>query len=189
MRLKTRNQKKFKKLESILIFYFFILLIFSSILNLLQDQWTINAWTIGEWLINYEGGFVRRGLFGSIIYKLSYGLNINPFLIVNILSFLIFISFLYLLKDTRKYFSSLFLLSPIVSLAPLLGNYLVRKDISGIVAYALCTNLILKEKNITNFLLINLISSISIGLTNRIFTTLASYNSPNFIDMLFSCSM
>lgn len=162
MGFKTINQKKFKKLENILIFYFFILIIFSSILNLLQNQWTINAWTIGEWLINYEGGFVRRGLFGSIIYKLSYGLNINPFLIVNIFSFLIFISFLYLLKDTRKYFSSLFLLSPIVSLAPLLGNYLVRKDISGIVAYALCTNLILKKKNITNFLLINLISSISI---------------------------
>ena len=94
MGFKTINQKKFKKLENILIFYFFILIIFSSILNLLQDQWTINAWTIGEWLINYEGGFVRRGLFGSIIYKLSYGFNINPFLIVNIFSFLLFLSFL-----------------------------------------------------------------------------------------------
>ena len=59
-------------------------------------------------------------------------------------------------------FSTLFLLSPIVSLAPLLGNYLVRKDVSGIVAYAICTNLIIKNNKFPNFLLVNLISCLSI---------------------------
>ena len=165
MNFRTRRiklKKKSNRLEKTFTLYFIILIIISTINNLLINRNYYNVWTIGEWLINYEGGFVRRGLFGSIIYKLSYILNISPILLVQFLTILFFISFLYLLKDCRKYFSSLFLLSPIVSLAPLLGNYLVRKDISGIVAYALCANLIIKEKNLTNFLFINLISSISI---------------------------
>ena len=163
MKLKTRKIKKnFFIVENTIRFYFYILIIISTILNLLEDKWTENAWTIGEWLINYQGGFVRRGLFGSIIYKLSSGLNINPILIVYFLTVLFFISFIFLLNNSRKYFSSLFLLSPMVTLAPLLGNYLVRKDISGIVAYALCTNLIVRKKNFTNFSLVNLISSMSI---------------------------
>ncbi len=165
MNFRTRRiklKKKSNRLEKTFTLYFIILIIISTINNLLINRNYYNVWTIGEWLINYEGGFVRRGLFGSIIYKLSYILNISPILLVQFLTILFFISFLYLLKDCRKYFSSLFLLSPIVSLSPLLGNYLVRKDVSGIVAYALCTNLIIKEKNFTNFLLINLICSISI---------------------------
>ena len=28
----------------------------------------INYWQFTEWLINYEGGFVRRGLLGEILY-------------------------------------------------------------------------------------------------------------------------
>ena len=165
MRFRTRRikfKKKSHRIEKNITIYFFILIIISTVFNLLTNRNYYNVWTVGEWLINYQGGFVRRGLFGSIIYKISYGLNINPIYIVHLLTIVFFISFLYLLKDCRKYFSSLFLLSPIVSLAPLLGNYLVRKDISGIVAYALCANLIIKEKNLTNFLFINLISSISI---------------------------
>ena len=159
---RIKSKKKSRGAENMITIYFFILIIISTVYNLLINRNYYNVWTIGEWLINYQGGFVRRGLFGSIIYKISYLININPISLVHFLTILFFISFLYLLKDCRKYFSSLFLLSPIVSLAPLLGNYLVRKDVSGIVAYALCTNLIVKEKKFTNFLFINLISSISI---------------------------
>ena len=165
MQLRTRKiqfNKASNKLERILSIYFFILLVIGTFLNLFSNRYYENGWTIGEWLINYEGGFVRRGLIGAIIYKITSALEINPIILIHFISILFFIIFLYLLKNSRKYFSSLFLLSPIVSLAPVLGNYLIRKDISGIVAYALCTNLIVRKKNLTNFLLINLISVISI---------------------------
>ena len=162
--MQSKDAKKIKtsRLEKSLTLYFLFLIIISSIDNLLKNNSYNNVWTIGEWLINYEGGFVRRGLFGSIIYKLSYGLQINPIVIVQIFSVLFFIFFLYLLKDTRKYFSILFLLSPLVSLAPFFENFFVRKDFSGVVAYALCTNLIIKKRHLTNFFLINFISCISI---------------------------
>ena len=165
MQLRTRRikfKKESNKLEKFLTFYFFILIIIGSIFNLLKNKTYYNVWTIGEWLINYQGGFVRRGLFGSIIYKLSQIFNLSPIVIIHISTLLFFVSFLYLLKDSKKYFSTVFLFSPIVSLAPLLGNYLVRKDVSGIVAYAICTNLITKNNKFPNFLLVNLISCLSI---------------------------
>lgn len=30
-----------------------------------------NNWKTGDWLINYEGGFIRRGLVGEVLYKLN----------------------------------------------------------------------------------------------------------------------
>ena len=45
---------------------FFIILIFLGIpLNLYKNNSYDNSWTIGEWLISYAGGFVRRGLPGE----------------------------------------------------------------------------------------------------------------------------
>jgi hypothetical protein len=35
-----------------------------------------DSWKTGDWLINYEGGFVRRGLIGQVLYELS-GLGFN----------------------------------------------------------------------------------------------------------------
>jgi len=41
-----------------------------------------NPWTIGDWLINYQGGFVRRGLFGQFIYELHLQSGLQLGLIV-----------------------------------------------------------------------------------------------------------
>ena len=30
-----------------------------------------DSWRTGDWLINYQGGFVRRGFIGEIIYRIS----------------------------------------------------------------------------------------------------------------------
>ena len=55
---------------------FFILLIFLGIpLNLYKNNSYNNSWTIGEWLISYAGGFVRRCLPGELIYLISENYN------------------------------------------------------------------------------------------------------------------
>jgi hypothetical protein len=36
------------------------------------------AWKIGDWLINYQGGFVRRGLSGELFFQLSSLTHISP---------------------------------------------------------------------------------------------------------------
>jgi hypothetical protein len=34
------------------------------------SQIRFNGWPLSEWLINYQGGFVRRGLIGEVLYRL-----------------------------------------------------------------------------------------------------------------------
>lgn len=40
------------------------------------------SWSLADWLINYQGGFVRRGLLGEIALHLSRLLHIRPLLLV-----------------------------------------------------------------------------------------------------------
>ena len=59
-----------KKLKSYLFFYFLILLSFSYFYLFIKHQ-VGNDSTISEWLINYEGGFTKRGIMGQIAIYLS----------------------------------------------------------------------------------------------------------------------
>ncbi len=43
------------------------------------------SWTVSDWLTNYQGGFVRRGLPGEIIYFLSHLTHLTPFFYVALL--------------------------------------------------------------------------------------------------------
>ena len=56
--------KNIKIINKILLFSCFI--IFYAIFNLYFKQNAGNDTSISEWLINYNGGFTRRGLGGEI---------------------------------------------------------------------------------------------------------------------------
>ena len=43
----------------------------------LLHRWS-SSWILSDWLINYEGGFVRRGLAGQVFYWLGHLLHIAP---------------------------------------------------------------------------------------------------------------
>jgi hypothetical protein len=49
-----------------------------------------NVWPISEWLINYQAGFVRRGLFGEILHQLNSSTGIIPYLNQLVLGFYYF---------------------------------------------------------------------------------------------------
>ena len=54
--------------------YILILFIFSVFY--LHEKYNVgNDSTISEWLINYEGGFIKRGLIGQMMVYLSYLFN------------------------------------------------------------------------------------------------------------------
>lgn len=125
-----------KKLN--LEYFFLIICIFGIPLNLFKNRFYDNSWTIGEWLINYSGGFVRRGLPGEIIYFLSSNFNINPIIFVWIISVLsIFGLFILIKVFCRKYFYAPFLVSNLVLLAPISEDFLVRKDAFLVLIYGL----------------------------------------------------
>ena len=50
-----------------------------------------NVFQFGDWLINYQGGFVRRGFFGELFFRIYEITNISPSLLI-----FIFLIFLYL---------------------------------------------------------------------------------------------
>jgi hypothetical protein len=45
----------------------------------------LNSFSYGDWLVNYHGGFARRGLAGEIILALSGGLDVSPLTLVTVL--------------------------------------------------------------------------------------------------------
>ncbi len=50
-----------------------------------------NGWTPGDWLVNYEGGFVRRGLPGEAILEVAHGLHLSPILLGSLLPLLFYV--------------------------------------------------------------------------------------------------
>ena len=87
---------------------FFILLSIFSLLRLYDNTINLDSWQYGEWLINYQYGFVRRGVIGEIIYLFSKLFNNNIqlslFIIISAISlFYYFLSYQFI-KDAKLNF-------------------------------------------------------------------------------------
>ena len=108
---------------------FTLLIILGIPLNLYKNRFYDNSWTVGEWLISYAGGFVRRGLPGELIHFISAQYSLNPILIVWFFSLVSLVSLILLILNfCKNLFEKSFLLSQLIILAPLSKNYFVRKD-------------------------------------------------------------
>ena len=82
-----------------LFFLFITFIILMAIFWLYQKYHVGNDSTISEWLINYQGGFTRRGIIGEICYQFANFFDLK-------LRFVIFLfqSFLYLTYLILIYF-------------------------------------------------------------------------------------
>lgn len=69
------NKSNYEKAFSWLVFLLFLVACclnsFGKILRLDFLGMNYQSWEISEWLINYEGGFVRRGLVGQLLWSLE----------------------------------------------------------------------------------------------------------------------
>ena len=91
-----------KKLKSYLFFYFLILLSFSYFYLFIKHQ-VGNDSTISEWLINYEGGFTKRGIVGQLAIELSRFFKTNLRWIIFLLqSFTVTVYFFLLFNLLKK---------------------------------------------------------------------------------------
>ena len=86
-------QKQFR----LAIFTMIHVALFSQIYlaHLLWQTSEPDEWILGEWLINYQGGFIRRGLLGEILFQLSHLLSINVVHLTIIAQIIVFAVFLY----------------------------------------------------------------------------------------------
>lgn len=112
-----------------------------------------NAYIAGDWLINYQGGFVRRGLFGEIIFFFTNNFNIPVLNLVYFFSsifFLLFIIFYYnCIKNFLKFkFLLLYLFLPSTLLFTFFDVLAIgRKESLVILFISLYTFFLLKNQN------------------------------------------
>ena len=153
MTVKISN-KEIKNEDYFLSIAFFILIILGGLLNTLSNKTYLNdSWTIGEWLINYQGGFVRRGFLGEGIYFLCNAIEVSPIFVIwfiSITSYFLLVKFTII--EAKDKVSIVFLLSPCVFLAPVIGDFLIRKDILLLLIF-LFNLKILKSHNPNTFFL------------------------------------
>ncbi len=121
--------------KNILILYFIYLLFGICVYSILQINEFPQKYVFTEWLINYQGGFVRRGLLGELIFYISSISKIEiKFLILffQLFFYSIYFIFYYLLfsKIRVNFFWILIIFSPILFAYPLIELMsLGRKDI------------------------------------------------------------
>ena len=92
-------------------------------------------WQYADWLINYQGGFIRRGLIGEILFRVHQitRIDLNFLVLLFIYSVYLFIS--YFLIRSIKYINNsrintLIFLSPGFFLYPMMNSAVVgQKDI------------------------------------------------------------
>ena len=115
--LSKKNYKLFLK-----IYIFFITILSIYYLAGVNTVSTYNAMT--EWVINYQGGFVRRGLIGELIFQITNLFDLNLRFTFLILQSTLYLIFYYLIYDLIKnvdpnYFTILAIFSPIFIIFPL----------------------------------------------------------------------
>ena len=146
------NEKKF--------FLFYLLFLFIFGLIFLYDKHNVgNNWTMSEWLINYQGGFTRRGLLGDIAFNLAIFFNLKIRFVIFLLqatSYLLFLIVIYnFLKDIKiNFLSKLAIYTPIFLLFPLAEiESLVRKETLIFILFIFFLNLASKkfERKYCNF--------------------------------------
>ena len=128
---KSVNQFNIQKFIYILLGISFVVIIFNSY-NFIQER-SPNQYS--DWLINYQGGFVRRGLAGEVLFQL-YNLLKIPLdsLVLTLIIFLYSVFYFLLFKIIKKikfnFITLLAILSPLSFLYPVMEQKISgRKDI------------------------------------------------------------
>ena len=100
--------------KNFFLIFFFITLSIIALARLYDNAINRDAWQYGEWLINYQHGFVRRGIAGEIIYLFSVIFNdniqISFFVILSSIVLLYFFLNYYFIKNLKLNFINYFII-------------------------------------------------------------------------------
>ena len=148
-------------LKKIFLPIFFTLISTYVILNIFLSSISFD-WTFQDWLINYEGGFVRRGLSGEIILRTSSFFDVQIkftyFCILSILSLLFYLLFFDFLRKEKLNLQNLFIILSPLSISFIIYNFgaIGRKEILYFIIFLVFLYLveILKKKELSIFFLI-----------------------------------
>ena len=148
--------------QKFLKYYLFFIFI-TSIYFLYNKFLYPTDWTTSEWLINYQGGFVRRGLSGEFLFQLNRYLNFDLRYLVFYLNIFILIIFYLIFYDFIKNVKlnellTILLYSPFFLLYPAAEpEVIARKEFLLFSLYILYINLLIKnDRKVYLFLVLTL---------------------------------
>jgi hypothetical protein len=137
--------------------YFLIFILISAAIYSLWSLKLLNdfpwRYVFTDWIINYEGGYIRRGLLGEISINLSNFLNLNikyVFLLIHLSTYLLFhlLFYKFFLSFKKNYVFYLLCFSPLVFLYPIATfEAFARKEIFYITFFLLNCYLLIKLNN------------------------------------------
>jgi len=88
--------KKLINLKNYFPEFILFLLIILFTFKIINFEETFISYTFVENLINYEGGFIRRGFLGSLAFFLYETFNINPLSFFRLIYYLIYIFLIFI---------------------------------------------------------------------------------------------
>lgn len=133
------------------VFVFLILYLCESLWNKFWFFFQLNQEEVyANWLINYRGGFLRRGLGGEIILHLSSLFAISHTVVINIFTFVIWIILIsfFITKFMQKQYPLFILAMPFCLGETIFADpsYFLRKDSLSILIFILILTLFFKKK-------------------------------------------
>jgi hypothetical protein len=117
-------------------------------LGLAAKQLSFDDYPLTEWLINYQGGFFRRGLTGSILLWLWQSFRLPPALVIVAVSFSVFLALgVYLwMKAKGKVPRWTLFTTPLLGYPVFVNGIMLRKDIFMVLFIALSLELITSKR-------------------------------------------
>jgi hypothetical protein len=167
-----------------LLSLFFILIIILYILDLYRYAVDYDGWIIGDWLLNFKAGFIRRGLSGCLILGLSDLINLEPNIAVALIQLICFLTYMVILFSLirRKKINAWFLLmllSPAALLFPVMDDYVVgRKEL--ILFFLFAVYVLCLEKKVLRTNLVILLFSLAL-MVATLFHELIFFYIPYFV--------
>lgn len=163
----------------------FLLSLLFRLIKQTVSTYGFESWQISEFLINYQGGFVRRGLFGEILLYIANHVNINIEWTVKIICLITLISVCtFFIRAFLKKGYSLYILPLCFFLGMgILSDYWIRKDY--LMIYFFICILRIYQGNLSTFIKISIINFlfISILLNHEVF---AFFSFPVILFLFFS---
>ncbi|PKV76387.1 hypothetical protein [Pontibacter ramchanderi] len=147
------------------LYFLFVIILVYRLVEGIWNGYEKESWHITELLINYQGGFVRRGLLGEVLYRITPFIKLSPYYIIISICLISYLALIYFYISgfiKREY--TLFLLPFVFFLGnPIINDFWVRKDIIEILFFILILYLATKKgKRFVIFLNIALIIGILI---------------------------
>ncbi len=144
-------------------FFFFLFILLIKFFSFIFNGYAKESWPITEFLINYEGGFVRRGLLGQVILYIYQFTGVNPYttiLFLCISAYVILIGF-FVKSFIHKGYTLFFLPFVFFLGNPIIHDFWVRKDIIIVLFFIVSIHFAVKD-GLLNVIFLNLLLSASL---------------------------